>query len=318
MVKWISIGVLGVAMIVAAVSAVVVLNKREAVARANAAEAEAVETAAKEATRKARLEESTAAARAQAAAAERTAAEENRQAQEAARDAAASAAAKAEADAAAAKANRAAREAEAAKAADGRAAEKAKAETAKAEAETARALEAAETAKAEAALAALEKERLGSERVIAEAKLYELKQLELVEMERELLEWKRDLDAREAALRPEKTAADLVWLGDGDTVIGADGSLVKKEKRPYLAENDPTLPRATRQLARTERQFAEARAARRAEGRAGAVARLEKLLADALAEDRITDADFYRKTIKTLYPDWEGQPPAATKEEAQQ
>ena len=317
MVKWIASWVLGVAMIVAAVSAVVVMNKREAIQRAAAAEAEANEAAEKETTRQARLEEAAAASQAQAAEAERKAAEENRTAQEAARDAAASAAAKAAADREAAVANRAAREAEAATAADNKAAAKAQAEAAKAEAEKAKAAENEEVARAESALAALEKERLQSERVIAEAKLYELKQLELVEMERELLEWKRDLDEREAALRPEKTVADLTWISTDDSVIDADGNLVKKEKSDYRPENDPTLPPAARRLAGVERRLDEARTARRSDARTAQVARLEKLLADALREDRITDADYYRKTLQTLYPDWACPPKTVTKEEEQ-
>jgi hypothetical protein len=35
------------------------------------------------------------------------------------------------------------------------------------------------------------------------------------------------------------------------------------------------------------------------------VARIEKLYIEAIQDDRVIDAEFYRNQIKTMYPDWE-------------
>ena len=35
------------------------------------------------------------------------------------------------------------------------------------------------------------------------------------------------------------------------------------------------------------------------------VSALEKLYVEALGEDRVVDAEFYRQNLKALYPDWE-------------
>ena len=32
---------------------------------------------------------------------------------------------------------------------------------------------------------------------------------------------------------------------------------------------------------------------------------MERLYRNALKEDRVVDAEFYRKSLKSLYPDWE-------------
>ena len=79
----------------------------------------------------------------------------------------------------------------------------------------------------------------------------------------------------------------------------------KKEKIQYLPENDQSLPRSDRRLAKAERESRVAASAFAATNRASVVARIERLYVDALRDDRITDADYYRKTLKSLYPDWE-------------
>ena len=308
-------GSVSLAVIVAALSSVVVMNKREAVARARLATAEAEEAAAKDAARQARSEEAAEASKAEAAKASLKAAEENLQAKQVEQETAIRQAAKAESDKAKAIADKARAASEESAAQALREAEKAKAEAAAAEAEKAKQLARAEASKAEAAAAALAKEELVANRVIAEAKLYELKQLDLAALEQELLAYKRDLDERELALRPEKTIEDLVWVSKDDMVIGEDGTVKKQEKTPYLAENDKTIPVASRELARTTRKVAEARADRDARDRSQVVSSLERLYVEALKADRVTDASFYRKTLKTLYPDWEYKPPQKDQEE---
>ena len=44
--------------------------------------------------------------------------------------------------------------------------------------------------------------------------------------------------------------------------------------------------------------------------------RLERLYVESVKADRISDADFYRKELKRLYPDWVYTPPK--KEEVKQ
>ena len=108
------------------------------------------------------------------------------------------------------------------------------------------------------------------------------------------------------ALRPEKTIADLSWAGgEEDSVIDDKGNVTKKAKAPYLPENDRALPRATRMLARSERLAGAAADDAAAKSRAAVVAALEPLYVAALKEDRVVDADFYRKSLLSMYPDWE-------------
>ena len=35
------------------------------------------------------------------------------------------------------------------------------------------------------------------------------------------------------------------------------------------------------------------------------ISKVERLYIEAVKDGRITDADYYRKTLKSLYPDWE-------------
>ena len=303
---------LAVALVVAALCAVVFMNKKEAVARAELAKAESRETAAKESARKAASDDAAARARESAAQAEAKAAEQNRIAKEAEREAALAAAEKAKLDRESAADNRAAREADAAAAADQKAAEKARAEAARAEADKA-AKEAEKSAvEAQAAADALAREKLRSDAVIAEAKLWELKQLDLVSLERDLVAYKRELDEREAALRPEKTIKDLVNIGSQDEKKTSDDPVA------LLPENDMSLPEGERRLAKAERILAEGRAERTAKNREYVIEPLERMFTTALRDGRVIDAEFYRKTIKTLYPDWEYRPQKTEQEEVKQ
>ena len=115
----------------------------------------------------------------------------------------------------------------------------------------------------------------------------------------------RFVELEERALHPDKTAADLTWVGEREAdVIGGETNRVRRTAKPLL-EDDMGLPRETRALAKAERLAAESDAAHAAETRAGLVATLEKLYLAALREDRVVDADYYRKSLKSLYPDWE-------------
>ena len=312
MIKWMSILALSVAVVAGAVSGVVICNKREAAARAERDRAEALESAAKEEARKALSEEKAAAAKAEDAKASAKAAEENRIAKEAEREAAKASAAAAEESRKAAEAKRDEAEAAADRADAERAIAKAKAETARQEAERER--RAAETAKAkaEAEKSALDRERFVSERVVAEAKLQEMRLFDLQTMEQELLAFRRELDEREKALRPEKTVRDLEGAGE-DTIFDENGVARKMERKAYLAENDMTLPKESRELSRTKRLVAEARAAREKADRETVVATLLRLRNAALERDDVPSAQMYLSTLKSFYPDWA---PEAEKKEA--
>ena len=189
---------------------------------------------------------------------------------------------------------------------------KARAEYARAQAEAAREerLKATKVAEAEAAKAQAEADRLAIEKskadkVIADAKLQELRRLDLESFARDLAERERDVAEREQALRPEKTITDLSWAGgQEDSVIDDKGNITKKPKTVYLPENDRTLPRATRRLSKTERQTAEETDAAAKRVRDSVVATLEALYVAALKEDRVVDADYYRKNLRAMYPDW--------------
>ena len=69
-------------------------------------------------------------------------------------------------------------------------------------------------------------------------------------------------------------------------------------------EDDRSLPPATRRLAKEERLASEATAEASARVRASIVSNLEALYVAALREDRVVDADYYRKTLRSMYPDW--------------
>jgi len=186
------------------------------------------------------------------------------------------------------------------------AAAKARDERVRAESE----LKAAEE-KAKAAADALALERLKADKVLAEAKTLELGKIDFEQIQQTLLDWKRDLEDRERALRPEKTIADLAWAGGGeDSVVDEKGNLTKVVKAPYDPEKDPSLSLASRKLAEAER-VARERRAEAAASRRSLIAPLERLYRASLRENRLSDAAFYRKSILTIVPDWEpGEAPA--------
>lgn len=297
------------AIIAAAVAGVIVTGNRAAEARAKAAKAESDEARAASEAKKAKAEESAEASRAAAAASEAEKALQNRKAKEAERDAERLALAKAKEEKAKSEADAEAAKARAREAADLRAAEKAKSDAEKAAAESAMAVAEAEERKAEAEAQAaadtLATEKLKSDAIIAEENLLYLRKINFEEIERDLIEYRQELDERERALHPDKTAADLTWVGEREAdVIGGETNRVRRTAKP-LPENDMQLPRETRALAKAERLAAEGDAARAAETRAELVATLERLYIAALREDRVVDADYYRKSLKSFYPDWE-------------
>ena len=173
------------------------------------------------------------------------------------------------------------------------------------ETEKAAKLAEAEALKAQAEADKLATEKAKGEKVIAEAKALELRQIDFQALERDLAEWKRDLEEREAALRPEKTIADLSWVGgDEDMEVGSNGTVRVKAKVPYLKENDRTLPRESRRLAKTERLARESESELAAQTRDAVVSRLERLYVRALKENDVVQADYYKNNLLILYPDW--------------
>ena len=184
-------------------------------------------------------------------------------------------------------------------AADSRAAAAAAKEAARLERDKAKSLAEAEAAKAKSAADALEREKTRSEKTIAEAKLLELRRLDLAGYERDLIEFKRELDEREAALRPEKTIKDLATYGSG-----ADGSKKDDQAKAALPEDDLSLPFESRALFRARREAAQAEDFMANHIRSNSIARLERLFKRALEESRIVDADFLYRELKLMYPDW--------------
>lgn len=302
-IKTLSVILSALAVIAACVFGVVYTNGETAKAEAAAAKAASEEAAAESAAKKAKSENNAAEnRRLQEEAAERKAVE-NRKKAEADREkaeaeslTAAENRKKAEADQAKAEADKARAQAEAEAASDNRAAEKLKAETAKAERDKAKITAEAEASKAAAAAAALEREKLASEVVLAEKKLLEMRLIDIATMERDLIEYKQELDERERALHPEKTIRDLDAADTAEEPVADDGR--------KLPENDPEIPRGSRALHRSTRILSEADDAALAQMRSNTVLRLEKLYLDALKEDRVVDADFYRNQLETMYPGW--------------
>ncbi len=303
--KIVAIVAVCVAVIAAGISGVVISMQRADAARAAADKAASEETIASKRAREAELERATAAANAREA--------------EAKEKSAATALAAAEAEneklklenenlaekKAIAADERATAEAEAKKAADLKAAKDAELKTAKENAD-------AERAKAQAA--ADELARAEATRAIREAETLKLKvsMAELAEerqryeaLNAELLDYQKELDERERALRPEKTIADLSWLPDEDTEIDENGRARPRKKEPKLPENDPALSKETRALAKANRIRAQADGLLAEASRARIVAPIEKLFVAALKEGRTVDAEYYRAVLKSMYPDWE-------------
>ena len=303
--KIVSIIAICVAVMAAGISGVVISMQRADAARAAADKAASEEAIASKRAREAELERATAAQNARAAEAK------------AEGEKAALAAAEAENEKlklenenlvekrALAAEERAKADAEARKAADLKAAKDAELKTAKENADAERAKEATvadELARAEATRAIREAETLklkvSMAELAAEKQRYE-------ELNAELLEYQKELDERERALRPEKTIADLAWLPDEDTEIDENGRPHPRKKEPKLPENDPTLPKETRELAKANRIRAQADGILAEAARARAVAPIEKLYVAALKEGRAVDAEYYRVVLKSMYPDWE-------------
>lgn len=292
------------AVIGAGISGAIIANKRASAAASNAEAAASSAEAASAAARKAEAE-------AKAEAERRRAFEENSKAEADKLSAAREARAKADSDARAAADNRAAAEANAkaeqAKTDAARAVRdeaRAKAKEAEANAEQAKAESKAAEAKAAEAAAILENEKLKADKILAEARILELRKIDFETLARDLGEWKADLEERERALKPEKTIADLAWAGGmEDTIIDADGNVKKQEKVVYDPEKDMSLPSGTRRLFRAERLVDEDYAVHAGKVREALSAKLEAMREKALAEGRVIDADFYLKSIQSLYPD---------------
>jgi hypothetical protein len=300
---------LSIAIVAGAVAYVKESISREECARAEAEKAVALDSAesakakaAAEETEKAQAVKREAEAKAAAAADSRAAAEAQARA---AADAKVAAEKDERAKKAAAEAAKATREAAVAK----REAESAALKAAEAKKAAAKAEENAAAMKAQAAADALAAEKLRSEKVIAEAKSLEFMKIDFQTWQRDLTELEQSLAERERALRPEKTIADLAWVGGGeDMEVGEDGTVKAKKRRKYRTEDDMSLPRSSRALARAERSVAESTESDLSAVREKVIQRLERLYAAALKEDRVVDADFYRESLKSFYPDWEYRP----------
>ncbi|MGN0854636.1 MAG: hypothetical protein ACI4R9_03840 [Kiritimatiellia bacterium] len=308
--KSITIILLCATVLASAVAGVVCMNKREAAARAARDRAEAAADAAREAARKAEADQATAEAKLALEKKAAATAEENRRAAETKLESDREQRRLAEEKKAAAEVERDRAKAAAQEAADRKAAEKAREAAAQLALETAKAEAQKAALAAQAAADALAREKAIADRTVAEAKLLELKRIDFETLERDLLDFKRDLDAREAALRPEKTVKDLVTTGTA-------AEEVKEPEGPPLPENDMSLSRGARALARAERLRDERTAQRLAACKAETIRALERLYVSSIRADRMTDADFYRTTLKNLYPDWEYRLPQKEKEEEQ-
>ena len=303
--KIVSIIAICAAVIVAGVSGVVISMNRADAARAAADKAASEETIASKRAREAELERATAAARArEEEAKEKSAAEAARKAAEEEKSQ------RIEAENLAAKRKiaadeRAKAEAAAQEAADLKATKELelKVEKEKADAERAKAQTAAdELARAEAIKAAREAETLKLKISMAEL---ESEKARYVELMAELAAYQRELDERELALHPDKTIADVSWIPGDDLEVDENGRPRPKKKKPYLAENDATLPNETRELAKANRLRAQADGILEKDARARAVAPIEKLYVAAVKAGRTMDAEYYRLVLKSMYPDWE-------------
>lgn len=311
--KYIAIIVLCVTVLAAAVAGVVCMNKREAIARAARDQAEAAADTMRESARKAEAEAAAAEAQRETEKKSAVTAEENRRAAEAKLASDQEQRKLAEEKKAAAEAERDRAKALAQEAADRKTAEKTQAETAKLALDKAKAEEQKAALVAQAAADALAREKAIADKIIAEAKLIELRRIDFETMERDLMDFKRDLDAREAALRPEKTIKDLATTGTDEAETE-----MKEPDGPKLPENDMSLPRGTRALARAEREWRENQTRRTEACKAETIRVLEELYVKSIRADRMTDADFYKTTLKSLYPGWEYKLPQKEKEEEKQ
>ena len=306
--KSITIVAVSLAVVVAAIAAIIVSANRadEAKAYAEAEAAQADQAAAEAKTERAQADAERAKEAAEKAKAE--AARDKLAAEKLANETALAEKAAAADKKAAAEANADAEEVKAVAARAIRDAAKLTNDTVRVERERAKELAAAEQAKADAEAAKLAQEKLKADRIIAEAKALELRKIDYETLERDLLEWKLDLEERERALKPEKTIADLEWAGGmEDTIIDDKGNVTKQVKKVYDPEKDMELPEQSRRLARTNRKLRETQDAKIADTRETVVKTMEKLYVSALKEGRAIDADFYKKNILIMYPVWKFQ-----------
>ena len=304
--------VISIAVVVAAIAGIVITNNRAATARSLAQKAESEEVAATQAARQAKAEQAKAEAEAARAKDEAEKAREMRKAEDVRRGNL-----KLENETALAEKARAAKDAKAAeenaKAAEAKhAAEKAKLDAARVESEKARAVADAAVmkaaAEAQAAADKLAAEKLKSDAVIAEAKVLELRQIDFETLERELAEYKLELDERERALHPDKTAAEnLSWVGEREADVIGETNVVRR-KRKVLAENDPSLPVESRKLAMAERLSAANLEGAVNVSSNDVVTILARLYEEAIKSDRVVDANYYLQNIRVFYPGWVYRP----------
>ena len=97
-----------------------------------------------------------------------------------------------------------------------------------------------------------------------------------------------------------------IGASSGRHIIGynENGEIKKKETVEYDPEKDMSLPAQSRRLARAERKVREATEAESAKVRSAVEKSLENLYVEALKEGRVIDANFYKASLLTLYPDW--------------
>ena len=303
--KYALIALVAVAVIVAAVAAIVVSSKRAEVAAAMAEKAASDEARARSERKTAESNERAAANQKAAKDAEAKAAEDNRKTAEAEREAERLAVERADLELKAETKRLVANEAEAAIKHDEAEAERlrndtATNETAKVEAE-ARAKEAVAKTAADNLKAKEIEKALAEDRKTR----YEAWENDLLTLASELRDKERELEERERALAPERTITDLLGGDMEDTVFDENGNVCKKPKVAYRAEDDPKLPRSSRELAKAERELDEMASNETARVRAAIVTPLEKEYAQARKEDRVLDANYIADAIKLLYPDWE-------------
>ena len=185
--------------------------------------------------------------------------------------------------------------------------------------------EAADGERAKAQAAADDLARTEATKAIREAETLKLKvsmaelaaeKLRYEELNAELVEYQKELDERERMLRPEKTIADVSWIPGDDLDVDENGRPRPKKKPPYLAENDPELPKGTRVLAKAQRERETTDDLLSQTLRSQNVSRLEALYVAALKEGRMVDAGYYRVALKSMYPDWEYKAPVTTEKQA--
>ena len=300
------------AVVIAGIAAIVVTNNRAAVARANAVAAEMRESEADKRAKEAKSNEVIANKNSQAARDAKAKVEAELEIKIAEKEKAVADAKAAEASAVFANAQAAAARDNAARERDAKESVRLKAEAAKAELDKENARIAGELALSNAAVAEarakLETEKRRTEAEIAREKLLTLAKIRFEKWERELIEFKQELDERERALHPDVSIFDssnITWVADREAdVIGAETNRLVKAKYVRM-EDDPQLPSSTRKLARADRLAYESRTNRVAQSREKIIATLEKLRDAAVREGRVTDAKFYQKSINSLYPNYQ-------------